>query len=323
MTEQSSIDKKDLKLAKKLIKESEKKKEKLIPVTNIDPISLAPWSVSKYKTLYRCPFSFYLRYVLKLTVPESHADLTSDSVRTDIGKLGHEILEEVIIHDISFENALEKTATEEVRSTITEEYWPLVEDLRVPVREFISRMQSLKRKYPVKEFRVEGQLAVDKDWKPTTFGADDAYFRAMLDLNIVMENGDAILLDHKLGGDPSWGLRNYMLQLEAYGALSVHSYDDLKSITPGIHFIQAMEIKTEKKLSKDYLTNRVRNRMDMHFYNAVEHVHEVGRFDAIKGTLCKYCDYRDLCVKYRKPRDKKSTAGLLQPIMESSGDFLK
>ncbi len=321
-----STDKINKALAKSLVKEAKEKQAQLIPVTNIDHTSLAPWSVSKYKTLYKCPFQFFLRYILKLKISTSMAAITEDSVRTDIGKLAHDVLDHMMSKDIPFEEALAyslETSKEDVRALITEVYWPMVLDLKTPTREFYARMQDLKRKYPVKEFRVEGDIAVDHEWNIVDFNDPKAYFRAKLDLSILMENMDVILLDHKLGGDPSWGLRNYEFQLDNYGALTMSAIPEAVSVTPGIHFIQAMDVKTNKKLSREHLISVVRSNLDMHLYNAIDNVKQTGYFEAIKGTGCKYCDYRDLCVKYRKPRDKKTIAGLLQPIMEASGEFLK
>jgi hypothetical protein len=287
---------------------------------------MSPWSVSRYKCLNKCPFQFYLRYVLSLlhamdTAEEDYSqEMTEDSVRTFVGSLGHELLDDMLINPgKTFHDSL----AEKDLSHIPEKFRGMVTDLFVPCTEFVQRIESFKQKYPVKKLYVEQHFAVDDQWRPIAYDHPRAYMRAKLDLTMVMDNEDVVTVDHKLGGDPSWGLRNYKTQLDTYGLFQVCYRKDTKHVTSGVHFIQAMDVLLDRPIDRDTFFRVTRNNTDAMIYNAVDAVKEDGVFKAVKSTTCEYCEVRDLCVKYRKPRDKTSTAGLLQPILEDSRKFLE
>lgn len=299
--------------------------EKIIrdPSTQFTVEGMAPWSVSKYKTLNSCPLSFYLRYIIKVQEMEElvEAAMQDDAIRTDVGKLAHEVLEHVLTKDVSFHEALQIAGYKEHQF---KDHKHLIDPLEVSVREFSSRIASFKRKHDVDKLVVEEDIAVDKDWNPVKFNSKKAFLRAKLDLQILLNNKDRILLDHKLGGNPEWGIRNHEVQLETYGTLIVAKAPEVRSITTGIHFIEAMDVKMGSVYGNEELRTRIRNNILGRLFNAVDKVHRDGMFKAEKNFLCtSYCDYRDVCAKHRKPRDKNSIAGLLQPVMLQSAELLK
>lgn len=284
---------------------------------------MSPWSVSKYKTLNSCPLAFYLRYIIKVQEMEElvEAAVEGDSIRTDVGRLAHEVLDHVITKEVGFHEAMDLAGYNKEQF---KDHLHLIDPLEVSVREFSSRMASFKRKHDVECFLAEEDIAVDKDWNPVSFNDKNALFRSKIDLQILMRNKDRVLLDHKLGGSPEWGIRNHEFQLETYGALIVAKSPDVRNLTTGIHFIQAMDVKMGSVYGNEELRTRIRNNLLGRLFNAVDKVYQDGMFKAEKNFLCtSYCDYRDVCSKHRKPRDKKSVAGLLQPVMEQSAELLK
>jgi CRISPR/Cas system-associated exonuclease Cas4 (RecB family) len=284
---------------------------------------MSPWSVSKYKTLNSCPLAFYLKYIIKVQDMEElvEAVMQEDSIRTDVGKLAHEVLDHVITKEVGFHEAMDLAGYNKEQF---KDHTHLIDPLEVSIREFSSRIASFKRKHDVEGILAEDEVAVDKDWNPVDFSSRNAMFRSKIDLQILLTNKDRILMDHKLGGNPDWGIRNHEFQLESYGTLVVAKYPEVKSLTTGIHFIEAMEVKMGSVYGNEELRTRIRNNLLGRLFNAVDKVYRDGMFKAEKNFLCtSYCDYRDVCSKHRKPRDKNSIAGLLQPVMKQSAELLR
>jgi hypothetical protein len=255
----------------------------------LNKYSLAPWSISKLKCLQKCPFQFYLKYVLKIKVPEEIAG-KQDTLLADVGSAGHRILELVVVgRDIptSFKTA----KAEFVPKKLTEEQWKEhVENLEMSVIAFQDRMQKLQRNQKVKRLMTELRLGVTRNWEATGFFNDDVYFRGIVDLVIQLENLDIIIIDHKTGGGEG-SIRVYEDQLNSYKALIHKGSTPVAGAQAGIHFIRAQEVKMGAFSTVEEIEKKLISNLEWTLEGAVEKVKELGYWKHIRGTHCKYCEY--------------------------------
>ena len=281
---------------------------------SLTPYSMGSWSPSKYKSLDKCSLKFLLDYILKISViePDEHTD---DSALRHIGTAAHSILEFCIQGD-SLDDAYEKAKVNHLKD-VTETYWPNVENLRYNIGEFLLRLQQFKARNQVRKVYPELKLAVDKDWKPVPFFSPKAYFRGVVDLPMLLENDDVIIIDHKHGGSPEFGLRNYQEQLDSYKALFHFGQQKIEGAASGIHFIKEGDILLGRRVSKSYIED-VPSRIQVFIEGSINQVNDLGKFNYSRNSLCSYCDYKEICHN-----GKRGTANKLQPVIELSGELLK
>lgn len=251
--------------------------------------SLAPWSISKLKCLQKCPFQFYLKYILKIKRPEEIVG-KQDTLLADVGSSGHRILELVVIgKDIP--TAFKMTKAEFVPKKLTEEQWKEhVENLEMSVIAFQERMHKLERVHKIKRLLTELRLGVTKDWQPTGFFDNDVYFRGIIDLVVQLDNLDIIIIDHKTGGGEG-SIRVYEDQLNSYKALVHKGSTPVKGAQAGIHFIRAQEVKMGNFSTVEEIEKKLISNLEWTLEGAVEKVKELGYWKHIRGTACKYCEY--------------------------------
>lgn len=258
---------------------------------------LGPWSHSKLKLLGKCPFQFYLKYILK------HQPETPPSVSliTEVGKAAHLILE-YVVKGKSIADSY-KLAKKEFLGVITDEEWTEhVETLEGSIFSFKERIDRFDSANKVKRIHTEIRIGVDKNWQPTGFFADDVYFRGVIDLVLQLENGDVVYLDHKTGAVAAAGLRNYMDQLNTYKVLFHHGIEKTAGAQSGIHYIREGELKLGDYVDSNEIENVLKNRLECDIQNTIDGVKEIGYFKHIAGNSCKYCDYATEC-KGKKLKD--------------------
>ena len=270
-------------------------KDAATPNFELDKYSLAPWSISKLKCLQKCPFNFYLKYVLKVKVPEDIA-AKQDSLSADVGSSAHRILELIVLgRDVPTAYKLAKA--EFVPKKLTEEQWKeYVETLEMSVISFQERMQRLERNYKIKRLLTELRMCVTKDWEPTEFFADDVYFRGIIDLVVQLENLDIIIIDHKTGGGEG-SIRAYEDQLDSYKALFHKGKMAVKGAQAGIHFIKAQDVKMGEFSPVEDIEKKIIANLEWTLEGAVERVKELGYWKHIRGSHCKWCDYDQVGCK--------------------------
>ena len=69
-----------------VLKRFEQLADEPVPV-ELGVYSMGPWSVSKLKTLERCPLQFYLAYVAKVQLPKEDEDIESYIARKTLDGL--------------------------------------------------------------------------------------------------------------------------------------------------------------------------------------------------------------------------------------------
>lgn len=260
----------------------------------ISAVGMAPWSYSKMNMLKKCPFQFYLKYLLK-----AKNTVSPKIFVRDVGKAAHRIIE-LIIMGKEVEKAFKITKEEYAKDLTPEEWEEGVETLEMSMNSFKERMDKFNDNYSVKRVFQEIQVAVTKDWEPTGFWADDCFFRGVIDLCMLMEvEGsdlpDAMFVDHKTGAPASMGIRNFQPQLDSYKVLFHFGIQRLLGATSGVHFIRDGEIKIGDYSTQDNIETTLRGALEFTLESVIEITKERGFFKHVAGGHCKYCEYSDAC----------------------------
>ena len=278
--------------------------DKELTELKLDKYSLGPWSISKLKMLRKCPLNFYLKYVLKVKVPE---DVTGrqDTVSADVGSAAHLILEYVMCGK-SIQDSYKLARKEYGPDKLTDEQWvERVETLEMSINAFKERMDSLGRRHKIKRVFTELRIGVTKDWEPTGFFAKDVYIRGVVDLIVQLEDGCILIFDHKTGGGEG-SLRPYEDQLNSYKVLFHFGINPVKGAQSFIHFIQAGEIKPSYFSNVEDIAGKLKDLLEFDIEGAIDAVKEIGYWKHVCGNYCKWCDYSSVCKskeKFLKPME--------------------
>lgn len=264
---------------------------------NITAVGMAPWSYSKMSMLKKCPFQFYLKYLLKAK------NVVSPKIFVrDVGKAAHRIIEFIIMGK-SVEKAFKLTKEEYTKDLTPEEWAEGVETLEMSMLSFKERLDKFNENYNVKRVFQEIQVAVTKDWEPTGFWSDDCFFRGVIDLCLLIEPEghtagallDAMFIDHKTGAPASMGIRNFTPQLDSYKVLFHFGIEKLLGATSGVHFIRDGEIKIGDYSTQDNIETTLKGSLEFTLESVIEITRERGFFKHVAGGHCKYCEYSDAC----------------------------
>ena len=168
---------------------------------------------------------------------------------------------------------------------------------------FRQRLDDFERRNPVKRYLCEIRMAVDKDWEPTDFFANNVFYRGVVDLLIQLENGDGLIIDHKsvLNSNGFLSVKNFKEQLEVYKPLIHHGLVKMRGAQSGIHFIADGEVKFDDYSTAEMIEGRLRHMVEYNVDSAIENVKELGYFKRKAGGHCRWCDYRQMC------KDKENT----------------
>lgn len=279
-----------------LIEGIKKADEATVPFA-IDEFNLGAWSPSKVKSLQKCPWQFYLKYIIKYKIPEQ-LQAASDPVSAEVGKAAHQILEYSVMGK-SLEECYAKTRVDYVdkNKALTEYQWSeLVQSLEYNISSFMERMEALSRSTKIRRVMTELRIAITKDYEPTGFFSHDAWLRGVVDLILHLENGDIIIIDHKTGGGEG-SPKVYKSQLDWYKVLFHYGIDEINGAQTGIHFIKAGEIKMVDFSGKSEIEGHLKNTLEMSIEGALDSVREKGFFKHVRGSYCKWCEYDNVGCK--------------------------
>lgn len=257
---------------------------------DLDWHALGPWSPSKLKTLEKCPFQFYLRYLLKFKVPES-LKAHDDPVSANVGKAAHQILEDIVAGK-SLDRAYADTKRKYLKdSSLNEAQWEEhVETLNFNITQFKDRMEELEQRHPVKRIFTELRIGINKNYEPVDFFADDVWVRGVVDLILLLECMDIIIIDHKTGGGEG-SINPYKAQLDWYKILFHYGISKIEGAQTGIHFIKAGEIKMATFSHAEEIEGKLRNTLEMSIEGAIDSLISKGYFKHVRGSYCKWCEY--------------------------------
>jgi hypothetical protein len=269
---------------------------------------LGAWSSSKLKMLEKCPYQFYLKYILKVKPDD---DFVQDTSMADIGTTAHKILEHLVLGksvDESYSLAkkehcnVDPALIRKGQAILTEEQWAnSIIPLENSIITFKEKLEVFERNNKIKAKFTELRLGVTKDWKKTTFFADNVWFRGIVDLIIEIETEpgyapDALIIDHKHGGGEfGGGIKNYEQQLDTYKPLYHFGYRKTSGIQAGIHFIKAGNTAYGEYADAKEIETKLVNRLEWLIDGAIDTVKELGFFKHIRGPHCKYCEFDKQC----------------------------
>lgn len=261
---------------------------------NLD--SFGPWSNSKYKSLKKCPFQYYLKYIVKFKVPEKY-QIQSDPSSANIGKAAHEILE-YVLQGKSVDRSFELSKRNYVdKRILTETQWAeKVEILHFNISKFKDRIDDFNRANPIKRVVTELRLGFTKQFEPTGFFSDDVWIRGVVDLVLILESLDVVIIDHKTGGGQG-PITPYEEQLDWYKVLFQFGVEKVKGIQTGIHFIGEGDVKMAKYSPAPEVEGHLKNCMVMSLEGAIDMLLEKGYFKHVRGNQCKWCEYDSIGCK--------------------------
>lgn len=290
------------------IKDAEENLVRFAPF-KFNKYSVGAWSPSKVKMLEKCPYQFYLKYVLKVGPDDDHIQDTS---MADVGTIAHRILEHVVLgKGVGDAYAATKREHCEVPyefikkgfANITSAKWiQSIETLEANIITFAEKMEMFERNNNIIAKHTELKLGVTKDWKKTTFFAKDVYFRGIVDLVLEIETEpgyrpDMLIIDHKHGGGefgrPS--TKNYQQQLDSYKPMIHYGFKPLSGAQAGIHFVKAGTTAYDEYASAEEVETTIRKKVEWAIDGAVDSTIERGFFKHIRGNHCQWCEYDTQC----------------------------
>lgn len=257
-----------------------------IPLTGL---GLGPWSFSKLKVLRQCPLRFYLKYILRVKVPEPPPSLI-----TTVGKAVHRVLE-LLIMGKSIGDSY-KLARKDFVKELTEIQWnEQVATTEFNVLEFRRRLDAFEQKNPVKRYIQELRIGMTSNYEPTGFFADDVYWRGVIDLGLQLESNDVIILDHKTGAPAEMGIRNFQNQLDTYKILFHRGVEKVNGAQAGIHFVKAGKIILDTYVTSKDIEGKLTKELEFFITGSVDKLIDTKYFKHIRGPHCKYCEYNEEC----------------------------
>lgn len=276
---------------------------------NFNKYGLGAWSPSKVKMLEKCPYQFYLKYVLKVKPDD---DYVQDTAMADVGTIAHRILEHVVLGK-GVGDAYKAAKNEHCEvdpedrkkggAYVTSQKWTdSIECLEGNVITFAEKMDLFQRNNKVIAKHTELKLGVTKDWGKTTFFADNVYFRGIVDLAVEIETDpgyrpDFLVIDHKHGGGefgrPS--TKNYQQQLDSYKPMIHYGFKKSSGIQAGINFVKAGTSAYDEYTDSEEIETKIRKKVEWIIEGAVDTTAERGFFKHIRGGHCVYCEFNDQC----------------------------
>jgi hypothetical protein len=277
-------------------------------MVEMTPEGLGPWSISKLKLLQKCPMSFFIKYVVKVKLPKELQAMV-DTSAADVGSSAHKILESLMFgKSLSQSYSIAKHEFVDTGKLTPQQWAEKIVPVESNIINFKERMENFERANPIKRILTEIRIGVTKDWESTSFFGDDVYMRGVIDLAIHLENNDLVVIDHKYGGSPAFGLRNYEMQLNSYKPLYHFGIGNIRGAQSGVHWIAEGDVKLGNYSPRSEIEGNLRNEIEFNIQGAIDGVVEThGYFKHVSGSMCQYCEFRDPCKAKQLLSVEKST----------------
>jgi hypothetical protein len=163
---------------------------------------------------------------------------------------------------------------------------------------------------------AEMRIGVTEGFEPTGFFAENVFFRGIVDLAILLENGDALFIDHKKGGSAEYGIKNYLPQLDSQKVLFHDGVTQVEGATAGIHFIEAGEIKFGVHHTRKEIETTLRHNLLLSIDSAVHAVIDMGYFKHKTCSACKWCDFAQACKSGALKQIEQNTKGIVSECLK-------
>jgi len=248
-------------------------------VPSIRARALAPWSASKVQTALRCPREFYYRYIDKVPDPEG------GSPESRIGKAIHSALEKALT------GTPPRDAVDEARADLPSDTERTRYDrLTDQVASFVERIDAFRRRHRVSRQMVEYTLAVREDFTTTQFHSKDAFFRGVIDLGFLYDDGKLAVVDHK-SGERRTSL-SFQDQLEGYAVLAAPMFRFVRSVYLGVYWVSE-DVMDWSKVSMTEVSQALVPRALANIEAAALAVDDGPR--PAPSDWCLFCSYRSIC----------------------------
>lgn len=157
-------------------------------------------------------------------------------------------------------------------------------------------------------------LAIASDFSPVAMSErENIFFSGIIDLVLVMPNGDVAVIDHKTGYKTLSGHED---QLKAYEVLVHFALTpivkrdlgvDIATVRAGLNFVQDCEIIWSETTPAEILSTE-RRRWFTDWVNTVSK--NVSDAKIGRGRHCHWCGYRELCGSRVGLKKKQATSGV-------------
>lgn len=250
-------------------------------------------SVSKTKCFDQCKKQFKFSYILKLPKKERDYHI--------FGKFCHKVLEE--FHKEYINGSLEsynivmaksfKLAMDEFKLSMTPE---MKKDCWVIINQYLKIVSEDK-----KNNQTANVIACEKDFSFSL--GDNVILNGMIDRIQIDADGITHVSDYKTTSNKKY-LKNDWFQLLTYAFV-------LLSENPSLTKIRASYILLKhdfEYITKEFSIPEIMKIKDKYLDYAKQIIEEE-KFDATTSSLCRFCDYSDVCVEGKKVIDPSTVYG--------------
>lgn len=245
-------------------------------------LEYSPWSPSKVDLAARCPRAFKYRYVDKIKTDKKGS-------AAKVGTTAHKA-QELSIEGASTKEAFELAITEYAHELTTSEI-EQVNSFAPAVEEFGSFLTRFKNKYGVRAIYAEKEWAIDANFNACDYSSKTALIRGIIDLVLLLDNGQAVIIDHKSGKKKP--VESYSTQLDTYAILALANNPEIKAVQCAIHFMAHEKVEWYVLRRRDdiqsllhpWLVSLLNKRATgLEGYNPV-----------VKRWTCGWCDFLKVC----------------------------
>ena len=264
-------------------------------------VQLGPWSNSKLGTLEQCPYKFELQYIEKLKKRDIPKDLVQevDDSSLRYGNSVHKV-SELVSSGEDIKEAINKTAKEQKLTVVEKKQ---LKAARKNVLSFEERISSFKEKYSIGKDLTEVDLAVDKDLQQSKYFSKKTVLRGKVDRLLITSDGEtAVVIDLKTGKKAT--LHYAKDQLDFYTTLIFGNYPSVTLVRSGLYFTRLGTMLWDKPVHRSKYSMGTDNSIAKKI-NSISLEFAVSEESEIKvQSLCKWCIYKQLCLKERESRRK-------------------
>lgn len=255
--------------------------------------ALGPWSYSKARMSFECPYKFGLKYIQKEKEPPQ-----ARSSELEIGSALHKALE-LMVQGMPADDSVEEALSHVVLTADEQDQYYACHD---QLTAFETRIDQFKKKHGITRNRlyVERRVAITDDFKPGSYwnNEGETIFRGQWDLGMYSNSGYMVVIDHKRRGKAE--IAHYEQQLKSYAVTAMALHPELKGVKSAIHFVESGEILWADTYSAEHINTVIRAEF-IDWINKAAEESESGTIAV--GHYCRWCPYKDtICLPERKAR---------------------
>jgi len=266
-----------------------------------EALELGPWSNSKMGTLEQCPYKFELQYVQKLKKHDIPKNLQQEVDESSLryGNSVHKVSELVSTgEDIS--TAIAKTAKEQKLTTIEKKQ---LNAAKRNVQSFEERLSTFKSSYSISADFTEVDLAVNSELQKSKYFSKKTVLRGKIDRLLLTEDGKtAIVIDLKTGKNAT--LDYARTQLDFYTTLILGCYPEVTTVRGALYFTRLGTMLWDKAVKRNTYAMDADNSIASKVNAISKEFAETEQSTINVQSLCKWCIYKQLCLKERESRRK-------------------